>query len=61
VYVVNLRQAPRIGDGKLARVVETKEMTGQEIIDAGNSVNFNEVKHTSLLLVPELLEDPQVD
>ncbi len=23
--------------------------------------NFNEVKHTSLLLVPELLEDPQID
>ncbi|MFN8657357.1 MAG: PHP domain-containing protein [Candidatus Obscuribacterales bacterium] len=45
-YTVNLHQDPRIGDGKLARVVETKEMTGQEIIDAGNSVNFSEVKHT---------------
>lgn len=45
-YTVHLHGDKRIGDGKLARALETREMTGQELIDAGYHVNFSEIPHT---------------
>lgn len=45
-YTVHLHGDKRIGDGKLASIVETRQLTGQELIDAGYHVNFKEVPHT---------------
>lgn len=44
-YTVKLL-GDKIGDGKLADVVQKRELTGQELLDAGQTVEFEPVQHT---------------
>ncbi len=45
-YTVSLLGDTRIGDGKLATTLQTKELTGQELLDGGQQVSFGTIKHT---------------
>ncbi len=45
-YTAILWADKRIGDGKLATAVQTVKLSGQELIDAGNQVSFEQIRQT---------------
>ena len=45
-YQVKIWSDPKIGDGKLASVIATQKLTGQQILDSNNEVNFSAINHT---------------
>ncbi len=45
-YQVKIWSDPQIGDGKLASVIATQKLTGQQVLDSQNIVNFNAINHT---------------
>lgn len=45
-YTVNLWGDPKIGDKNLAEIVQTIVMSGSEMAAAGNTVKFDQVRHT---------------
>jgi hypothetical protein len=45
-YKVNLWADPKIGDGKLATMVQSKSLTGQQILDGNGQVQLDTVHHT---------------
>ncbi|GAI55467.1 unnamed protein product, partial [marine sediment metagenome] len=44
-YKVNLWSDPKIGDGNLATMVQSKSLSGQEILDANGQVKFDQAQH----------------
>lgn len=45
-YKVNLWGDSKIGDGKLATMIQSKSLTGQEILNTQGQVQFDQVHHT---------------
>lgn len=45
-YKVNLWADPKIGDGQLAKMIQSKSLTGQDILNANGQVQLDTVQHT---------------
>lgn len=45
-YTVTLWGDRKIGDGRLAKPIEVRELTGQQLVDANGTLTFDQVKHT---------------
>jgi len=45
-YVVSLWSDPSIGDGKLATMIQSKSLTGQDLLNSQSQVAFDQVHHT---------------
>lgn len=45
-YKLNLWSDRRVGDGRLAKIIETRQVSGSDLINAGGVVPFNMAQHT---------------